>query len=397
MSDKEKKPHIAVACGGTGGHLFPGLAVARELIARGCRITLFVSEKEVDRRAVQGVQGMNVVALPSVGLVRGRRIAFVLTLWKSVRMAKRIFSADPPDAVLAMGGFTSAAPVIAGRKFGASCFLHESNTIPGRANRWLSRYSDQVFVGFESAGPRFKDCSVKATGTPVRAEFKPVASATAREHLGLRPNDPVLLVMGGSQGASGINRLVMEVLPRLVEQFPLLQFVHLTGVQDIEQVQSVYHRLGVKALVQLFCADMNHALGAATLTISRAGASSLAEIAAVRAPSVLVPYPSAADNHQYFNAKEFADSGAARLVDQGISATDFEAVVVRLLSQEDELRLMKSNLGQWDSQGAAAAVAETVCSEKTIGEEIAGKRGGVDESRSTGADSALRTVNSMLA
>jgi UDP-N-acetylglucosamine--N-acetylmuramyl-(pentapeptide) pyrophosphoryl-undecaprenol N-acetylglucosamine transferase len=398
MNDATGKPHIAIACGGTGGHLFPGLAVAGELVARGCRVTLIVSEKEVDRRAVKGVSDMKIVTLPSVGLVRGRMISFALNLWKSVRLTRAQFKKDRPDAVLAMGGFTSAAPIIAGRKCGAACFLHESNTVPGRANRWLSRWADRIFVGFELARNRFKNKKVKRTGTPVRAEFKPVDPAQSRSALGLRSQDPVLLIMGGSQGASGINRLVIAALPRLAKQFPLLQFVHLTGVNDLDQVQSEYHRLGVKALVQLFCSEMNHALGAATLAVSRAGASSLAEIAAVQTPAVLIPFPAAADNHQLSNAKEFTDSGAAILVDQDeMSAPDFEQLIVDLLSQPDRLDSLKKNLQRWHSPDAASLIADALCSTDPVRAKMERRTNRTTTANPAGSTPPLKTVHSVTA
>ena len=228
-----------------------------------------------------------------------------------------------------------------------------------------------MFVGFDSAGKRFRNVATRHTGTPVRPEFRPQEAAVARSRMGLRPHDPVLLVMGGSQGASGINRLMIEALPGLVETFPLLQFIHLSGSHDLDPVQSVYHRLGVKAQVQLFCSQMHDALAAATLTVSRAGASSLAEVAAVRAPSVLIPYPAAADNHQYFNAKAFADSGAAVLLDQNaVSGSEFESLIVRLLTHNDELAAMKQQLTRHDAPLAASNIAEAVCASGSVRAKI---------------------------
>src|ERR1700742_2809014 len=144
----EKKPFIAIACGGTGGHLFPGLAVAEQLKQRGCDITLLISPKEVDQKSVQAAREMRIETLPAVGLVRGSRLAFLRGFAQSYRAARKLFKQNPPDAVLAMGGFTSAPPVLAGKFMGARTFLHESNTIPGRANRWLSRFVQEAFVGF---------------------------------------------------------------------------------------------------------------------------------------------------------------------------------------------------------------------------------------------------------
>lgn len=361
MTDEaQPHPHVAIACGGTGGHLFPGLAVGHEVLARGGRVTLFISEKEVDRQAVQSVQNMRIVALPSVGLTRGRWLAFFAGLLRSRKLALQHFQKDPPQVVLAMGGFTSAGPVLAGRRVGAACFLHDSNVIPGRANRWLARRADEIFVAFAEAQNHFKSATC-VTGTPVRPEFHSVNATDSRTALGLRPADPVLLIMGGSQGAAGINRLVLEALPVLVERFPLLQFIHLSGATDLDLVQSAYHRLGVKALVQVFCPAMHHALSAATLAISRAGGSSLAEIAATRTPSVLVPFPAAADQHQQFNAAALARSDGALVVDQEtIGGPEFTRLLAELLSDPSKLAAMRERLTTGQPLDAATQIVDAM-------------------------------------
>lgn len=358
--DAQPHPHVAIACGGTGGHLFPGIAVGHEVLARGGRVTLFISEKEVDRQAVQSVQDMRIVALPSVGLTRGRWFAFFAGLLRSRKRALKHFQDDPPQVVLAMGGFTSAGPVLAARRAGAACFLHDSNVIPGRANRWLARYADAVFVAFPAAQTHFKSAT-RVTGTPVRSEFHSVKATDSRTALGLRPADPVLLVMGGSQGAAGINRLVLAALPVLVDRFPLLQFIHLTGAADLDLVQSAYHRLGVKALVQVFCPEMPHALGGATLAVSRAGGSTLAEIAATRTPSVLVPFPAAADQHQQFNAAALARGGGALVVDQeAVGGPEFTRLLVALLGDASKLAAMRERLTTGQPLDAATQIVDAM-------------------------------------
>ena len=212
MTPSPRPPfRVAIACGGTGGHLFPGLAVADQLVRRGCAATLLISSKDVDQEAVKGVTGMEIVALPAVGLKRGGELAFVRGFIRSYRAAAKLFKSRPPQAALAMGGFTSAPPVLAARQAGSKTFLHESNTIPGRANRWLSRVVNGAFVGFPTAAGRLHNSSVTVTGTPVRPRFQARAAADCRADLGFDPARPVLLVTGGSQGASGINELVLRI------------------------------------------------------------------------------------------------------------------------------------------------------------------------------------------
>jgi UDP-N-acetylglucosamine--N-acetylmuramyl-(pentapeptide) pyrophosphoryl-undecaprenol N-acetylglucosamine transferase len=351
-------PRFAIACGGTGGHLFPGLAVARHLVDHGCRVTLMISPKEVDQEAVREVSDMEIVTLPAVGLQRGGEIAFVRGFSKSYRTARKLFTADPPVAALAMGGFTSAAPVLAARRCHARTFLHESNSIPGRANRWLSLVVSQAFVGFPSAAARLRTRNVTITGTPVRPEFHAADAAAARAALGLDPERPVLLVMGGSQGARGINDLVLRSLPLISERAPALQWIHFAGTQDADRVREGYAKLGVTAFVQPFFHHMDTALGAATLTISRAGASSLAEIAAMRVPAVLVPYPAAVDNHQFHNARAMEASGAARLLEQKGATPESLANVLWDLIEKPAIReRMQHALAHWDSPDAAERIA----------------------------------------
>lgn len=353
------KPLLAIACGGTGGHLFPGLAVAEELLLRSCDVVLLVSPKEVDQQAVRSLRGIKVATLPAVGLERGRLLTFLAGSWRSIREAKKLFRQRPPQAVLAMGGFTSAPPVLAGKACGAVTFLHESNTVPGRANRWLSHLVDQVFVGFPSAAVRLHNPNVLTTGTPVRPEFEPADAAAARMALGLSPERPVLLVMGGSQGASGINDLVLRSLPLVTNAAADMQFLHLTGLHDFETVRAHYAAQKLKAVVRPFLTEMELALAAATVAVSRAGASSLAELAAMRLPAILIPYPTAADNHQYYNARAFTDTGAALLIEQrNATVEQLAASVVRLVRDPSAHRAMAGELVRWHAPHATEMIAE---------------------------------------
>ncbi len=361
MQSNGTKLRVAIACGGTGGHLFPGLAVAEQLKQRGCAITLLISPKEVDQQAVKAASGMEVETLPAVGLTRGSRLAFLRGCAQSFRAARKIFKRQKPEAVLAMGGFTSAPPVLAGKFMGARTFLHESNTIPGRANRVLSRVVEEAFVGFPEAGKRLHTGTVTATGTPVRPEFRPGDAAACRAALGLDPNRPVLLVTGGSQGASGLNDLVIFMLPLLAKQAPEIQLFHLTGPTDAEKVAKACAANNIRAAVHPFFAQMHVALGAASAAISRAGASSLAELAAMELPAVLVPFPAATDNHQYFNAQAFEKTGAARIVEQKQGTPEsLTANTVELVRDERLRAKMRVALQGWQAPRAAEQIADSI-------------------------------------
>jgi UDP-N-acetylglucosamine--N-acetylmuramyl-(pentapeptide) pyrophosphoryl-undecaprenol N-acetylglucosamine transferase len=376
---KTKTPFIAIACGGTGGHLFPGLAVAEQLQQRGCDVALLISPKDVDQQAVKSAHGMEIFTLPAVALQNRNYFSFARSFVKSWLSARKIFQQRRPAAVLAMGGFTSAPPILAAKFSGIKTFLHESNTIPGRANKFLARFVNVAFVGFPETAARLNARKVTVTGTPVRPQFcssgrgsahfsgeeiqsRLTSAATinnCRTVLGLEASRPTILVVGGSQGARGLNEMVLSTLPLLAEKN--WQWLHLTGANDFEKVQAAYAAREIKAVVKPFLAEMDLALGAATVAVSRAGASSLAEIAAMRLPSLLVPFPAAADNHQFFNARIFEMSGAARLLEQKKSTPEKVSAMLAELVEDNSVRSkMQSALIQWHAPKSAGQIAENI-------------------------------------
>ncbi|MBN8249524.1 MAG: UDP-N-acetylglucosamine--N-acetylmuramyl-(pentapeptide) pyrophosphoryl-undecaprenol N-acetylglucosamine transferase [Verrucomicrobia bacterium] len=358
---------VLIACGGTGGHLFPGLAVARELRARGVEVTLVVSPKEVDQRALQGCGAeFQVLVLPAVGCSLRRLPRFLATTARGYGQALRHYRGWRPDALLAMGGFTAVAPVLAGRRLGIPCFLHESNVIPGRANRWLARVVTHGFVGFEAAASRLAAPAVTVTGTPVRPEFRQADPRAARTALGFDATRPMLLVIGGSQGAQGVNQWVTLSAPALAARHPDLQICHLTGTTDQEAVRKAYAAAGVPARVLPFSDRMDTLMVAATVAVSRSGASSLAEIAAVRLPSVLIPYPVAADDHQRANARVFVAAGAARMLDPVTDGPEALVEAVGGLLADGVLRdRFRAALARLDFPGAAVRITEELLGRDT--------------------------------
>jgi len=337
------------------------LAVAEQLRARGASVSVLISPKEVDQQAVKSARGVEVVTLPAVALQRGSRLAFFRGFLQSWSASRKLFRSRRPDAVLAMGGFTAAPPVLAARSLRIKTFLHESNTIPGRANRWLARTVDLAFVGFRQTEGRLAAKAVLVTGTPVRTEFQLRDAAASRAALGLDPTRPVVLVMGGSQGASGVNSMILGALPMLARHAMQWQWLHLTGPQDVEKVRAAYAKLQLKAVVHPFLAQMDQAMGAATACVSRAGASSLAEIAALRLPSLLVPFPAAADNHQWHNARAFEETGAAQLLEQRDATPEKVCSLLReLMDDPGERATTKASLAQWHAPKAAEHIADRI-------------------------------------
>ncbi|MAD24194.1 MAG: undecaprenyldiphospho-muramoylpentapeptide beta-N-acetylglucosaminyltransferase [Verrucomicrobiales bacterium] len=351
---------VAIACGGTGGHLFPGIAVGDALVARGCEVTLLVSPKEVDQTAVKSAYGMDVESLSMIGLA-GNPLKFGCKFIRSTNSCRKLFFKNPPAAVLAMGGFTSLPPVIVGKIMGAKIFLHEANAVPGRAVRMLSSFADEVFVQFPDSLPRVLGGNVRATGLPVRATMEPVPKADARTVLGLADDLPVLLIMGGSQGAEAINRAVLGSLPYLAKLLPKIQFIHLTGNRNSDPIRLAYDTLGLRAVVRPFLTEMEYALGAADLVISRAGASSLAEFSSMELPAILVPYPSAVDDHQRLNARTFVEMGAARCFHQKqLTPSLLTQQLKELLGRPVKLKKMGEAMKQWKSDCATEEVVKRI-------------------------------------
>lgn len=331
-----KPLRILIACGGTGGHLFPGIAVAQAMVARGHEACLLISEKKVDAEASAKYGGLRFETVPAVAkppTLSVRMLPFLWRLWASVRHCKRLIRDFGADAVLGMGGFTSLPPVYAGHRLGLKTFIHDSNARPGRANVLTSRFCSRVFLGWDAAKAYFPGCATETTGTPVRAEILSLPSrAEAAAQLGLDPGRPVIVVTGGSQGARRLNELSAEAAAMLPAD---TQVLHIAGALDFQRVSEIAHgRPGYQVLG--FCDRMASAYAVADLIIARAGASSLTEIGIAGLPSILVPYPYAADDHQTHNAEVFAKAGAARLVqERDLSAESLAAIAGGILGDAE--------------------------------------------------------------
>ncbi len=354
--------NAVIACGGTGGHLFPGLAVAEVLRGRGHEVMLFISEKEIDTLAASAHGHFRFEKLPSIGLpspFSPAILAFFRRFAHSLALCRGIYRQFKPHVVLGMGGFTSTAPVLAGRLRGIPTFIHESNAIPGKANKVTARLVRAVLLGFKECAPFFPRVRTEVTGTPIRPDLQPMERAAARNRLGLSPDLPTVLVMGGSQGASGLNQAMIRALPALKSR--PLQVMHLTGGRDERLVADNYRRENVPAWVAPFHHRMEELYSAADLAVARSGAASLAEIAAFSLPAVLVPFPYAADDHQTRNAEIFVQSGAARLLpESSITGDLLGRTVADLLGDAVSLQGMAAAAAKHAPREAARAVADTM-------------------------------------
>lgn len=326
-SASDQVMNFVIAAGGTGGHLFPGLAVGEVLIRQGHRVMLIVSEKEIDAVATQGRSEFQIEKVAGVGLQGKSPLAllrFALQFNAGRRQCRKLFDAFKPSAVLGMGGFTSLAPILAGRRIGVPTFVHDSNAIPGKANKLNARFCSAVLLGFDECARYFPKANCIVTGTPVRSSLRADGDrGEARAAFGLSPTERTVLVMGGSQGARGINQALTQAIPLLKEA--RLQVIHLTGKQDEESMKAAYAAAGLNAFVAAFSHRMDEAYRAADLAIARSGAASLTELSYFGLPSILIPYPFAAEDHQTANAKIFERAGAAVLLpERDIAAANAE-------------------------------------------------------------------------
>lgn len=355
---------VAIACGGTGGHLFPGMAVADELLARGIEPLLLVSRKKVDSVALEGGKHAS-VALSAIGwpgLKSPRAIAFAFSLCKTYVECARIFRERRPGAVLGMGGFTSAVPLWLARRKGIPALIHESNVIPGRVTRALATRLDRVLVGLEACRGRLpSSAAVVVTGTPVRREFAGVSRDEGLALFGFEAGRKTVLVMGGSQGARGVNKAMLAALDAMGARIRVWQFLHLAGAEDRVRLEGAYREAGARATVLAFCDRMAAAYAAADVVIGRSGAASLAEISTVGVPMILVPFPHAADNHQWFNAKVFGDAGAAIMLEQSrLDGLTLAGALGEILEFPERAAAMRAACLAFSCEGAAGRVADEV-------------------------------------
>ena len=354
---------FAIAGGGTGGHLFPALAVGEVLLERGHEVLIFISEKEVDALAIQGRREFRFEKLPSIGLPRllsPAILTFFTRFNASLSPCRRIFSEFKPDAVLGMGGFTSTAPILAGKFRRVPTFVHESNAIPGKANRLNARLADAVLLGFEECQRHFPRARCVVTGTPIRRSLAlRVPREQALAQFGLRPDRKTLLVMGGSQGAHGINEAMRAAA--VGGKLGDIQILHLAGATDAPELERAYRKEGVAAHVAAFCHQMENAYSAADLVVARSGAASLSEISHFSLPSLLIPYPHAAENHQQLNAEIFARAGAATLLKESATLGETLAGEIRgLMATPARLQHMAERSGELAPRDAAVNVADAI-------------------------------------
>lgn len=308
------------AGGGSGGHLFPGIAVAEELRLQhpAVRIVFVGSTRAIESKIFEerDFEHRTTPAEP-LPMLKRSPVRFLWRNWQACRTAKRLLEQLQPSAVIGLGGFASAHVVWAASRRRIPVILLEPNLIPGRTTRWLSRFASQVCVSYPEILPRLPFAKrVIVTGNPVRTEIATFnrienSETSLASHL-VRKRE--LLILGGSQGAESLNEAVLAAVLELQSQFRDWTIVHQTGPRQTDFVRRRYEQMGLIATVEPFFRDLPKRYLTATLVVTRAGATTLAELACVGVPMVLVPFPNAADDHQQANAQMFADQQAAVVV-----------------------------------------------------------------------------------
>ena len=350
---------VIIAAGGTGGHVFPALAVAGELRARGVSVDFIGTAAGMEATLVPE-HGFLLHTLQMRGL-RGKGLGHWLQapwrVWRAVLQARRILRRQQTQAVLGMGGYVAAPVGLAAWSLGLPLCLHEQNAVAGLSNRLLAPLARRIFLGFPGAGLRRGEW----VGNPVRAEIAALPEPWQRMGHG----GPVrLLIMGGSQGAKVLNEIVIAALQALpTAERP--EIWHQAGREHAQAVAARYAEAGIPARVEAFIADMAAALAWADLAVCRAGAATVAELAAAGLGAVLIPYPFAVDDHQAANARFLEKAGAAVMLRQGgLDGAGLLAVLTPLLA-EGEKRLAWAEAARASAKVDAAARVAAACAEMT--------------------------------
>jgi len=371
-----ERPWFVFSGGGTGGHLFPALAVISELrrAAPEADVTVLCTNRPIDRHILDraGIEAVPQSVRPFT-MKPWHWPGFWLAWRGAIRACEQLFSRRRPAVVVGAGGYASDPPVRAALKIGIPTAILNPDLVPGRANRRLGRRVDRVFAQWEGTARYLRHVrGLRAWGCPVRAAFatpRQVRREAGLGIFGLQSNRRTLLVTGASQGARTINDALIVLAPRLGERFGLQptsgvgwQVVHLTGSADVECVRAAYEAAGLPAAVLAFTDHMAEAMAVADLAVSRAGASTLAELTVAGVASVLMPYPFHRDQHQMHNARELQQAGAAEIVedraDAAANAGRLWPVLSRLMGEPAQLDAMVGAARRVAKPDAAGRIAE---------------------------------------
>ncbi|MBN1787066.1 MAG: UDP-N-acetylglucosamine--N-acetylmuramyl-(pentapeptide) pyrophosphoryl-undecaprenol N-acetylglucosamine transferase [Sedimentisphaerales bacterium] len=364
--------HIYFAAGGTGGHIYPAIAVAKEILRAdpSCKITFFCSQRPIDARILSGT-GFNIVPLPARAFSKNpyKMLSFIKAVFfgKNI-VAQNIISDSAQSVLFSTGGFVSACAVLAANDLKIPTAMLNIDSLPGKANKLLARYVKDIFVQFEDTGKYFGSNRTKVTvsGCPLPSAFFNAAKETAMESLGLNPKKKVLLITGASSGSANINNVINYLFDRLESLSSDWQIVHLAGIAHYDTVRTFYKRADINHVVLDYCDDMPSLLAAADLVIGRAGAMSIAEFAASGTPAICLPYPYHSDKHQRHNAQYLLEAGCGCIVedlcDTEKTARLLWPVLCELAGSDGKLRQMRQNCDKIVNPDAAKQIATMLLS-----------------------------------
>lgn len=356
---------IVFAGGGTGGHLYPAIAMAKELIRRHeASEVLFVGTSEGLEARILPEEGFDLKTIRMMG-VKGKKtmeqlralISFPVALAQSLRILRTF----RPDAVIGVGGYASGPVVMAAWLLRMHTMLQEQNSVPGATNRMLARFAERIYTAYEAAEPFFPRHKVLITGNPLRSDLLQGERREGMKVFGLQEGRKTVLIFGGSLGAHAINELVSAMVSEeTIRQMPV-QFVHQTGADDCDSVRAAYEAAGLAAEVRPYFQEMGLAYSVADMAISRAGAVALSELQAAALPAILIPFPFAADDHQMKNARALEATGAAVVFDQNdLTPARLAAVVGELLGDEARLAGMQAAARREARPDAAGRIVDDV-------------------------------------
>ena len=345
-----------IAGGGTGGHLFPGMAIAEAFVGKemGNEVLFIGTEKGIETRVLAGGRFplRTIQARPIKGRSLLEKIKVLWNIPMTVSEALSILKEFRPQIVLGVGGYASGPTLLAAFLLRLKRAIHEQNVMPGMTNRILRWFSQQIFVSFEETKKYFPEKKTIVTGMPVRREiFEGMKKP--------RENRFTLLIFGGSAGAHQINQKMIEALNQLQEIKSSLKFIHQTGREDIDLVSKVYQEKGFDALVKPFFEEMAMYYQISDLVICRSGASTIAELAVCGKAAILIPYPYAARHHQFINAKQLVELGAAVMIrDEELSGPLLAKTILHLFNHPEERERIEKTIRQLGRPKAAQEIVD---------------------------------------
>jgi UDP-N-acetylglucosamine--N-acetylmuramyl-(pentapeptide) pyrophosphoryl-undecaprenol N-acetylglucosamine transferase len=348
---------IVIAGGGTGGHLFPGIAIAEEFLRRDDQTRiLFIGTKKGIESKLLGQFGYELREINIEG-VKGRGggalVKGACQIPLSMVQSWRILKQFRPHIVIGVGGYASGPAVLTAHFMHMPTSIAEQNAVPGITNRILGKFADKIFVTYAQTKTFFPQEKVILSGNPVRAAFVGERSKE-KEKRDYRQ----LLVFGGSQGAEAINKSIIDILPQLQSMKNKVHVLHQTGSRQLEDIKKAYEQFGIQAKVMSFIVDMAGAYADADLIICRAGATSLAEITAAGKAAILIPYPWAANDHQLKNAQALATEGAALMIPEKELSGKLFSAIDDLLRDEKKMRQLEENSLRISKIDAAATIVD---------------------------------------